>query len=191
MLNPFLFWEHPYPNLWVIGLNGNSMMGGEMSENQFSNPYVTVISSGDIGKIVEKADEYNSIVEFHDSPTDRFQLAISNSDLKVYRPELNGLVWLAEPINSDSHDESLVTYLRGTWLLERDNGQWGITIRRSGERGDENVLISPNQVLIHRKGSLFKPVSSKRAIDYVVEVFCNPKQPITRVVQTDPSSQRI
>ena len=134
-----------------------------MSENQFSNPFVTVISSGDIGKIVEKADEYNSIVEFHDSPTDRFQLAISNSDLKIYRPELNGLVWFAEPINSDSQNESLVTYLRGTWLLERDNGQWGITIRRSGERGDENVLISPNQVLIHRKGSLFKPVEALSA----------------------------
>ena len=137
------------------GPNGNSMMGGEMTENQFSNPFVIVISNGDIGKIVEKVDENNSIVEFHDSPTDRFQLTISNSELRMYRPELNGLVWFAESIGSDSQGESLVTYLRGTWLLERDNGQWGITIRRSGVRGGEDVLISPNKVLIHRKGSLF------------------------------------
>ena len=93
--------------------------GGEMTENQFSNPFVTVISSGDIGKIVEKVDENNSIVEFHDSPIDKFRLVISNSELKAYRPEINGLVWFPEEIDNDSRGESLVTYLRGTWLLER------------------------------------------------------------------------
>jgi ATP-dependent helicase HepA len=134
--------------------------GGKMTENQFNNPFVTVISSGDIGKIVQKADENNSIVEFHDSPTDRFQLVIPNSDLKKHRPELNGLVWFPKAIEEESNGEDLVTYLRGTWLLERENGQWGITVRTSRVKGGEDVLISPSQVLIHRRASLFKPVEA-------------------------------
>lgn len=134
-----------------------------MTEKQFSNPFVTVVSSGDIGKIVDKADESNSIVEFCDSPVDKFQLTIANSELRMYRPELNGLVWFPETINSESDGEALVTYLRGTWLLERDNGQWGITVRTSRVRGGEDVLISPSQVLIHRRGSLFKPAEALSA----------------------------
>ena len=131
-----------------------------MNGNQFVNPFVSVVSTGDIGKIVNEVDADHSIVEFHDSPRDKFQLTIANSELKQFRPELNGLVWLADSIEIGAKDQSLVTYLRGTWLLERDNGQWGITIRRSGVRGGEDVLMPPNQVLIHRSGSSFRPVEA-------------------------------
>lgn len=134
--------------------------GELMVDDRVHNPFVLVVSTGEIGKIVERIGENSWSIEFSDSPTEKFRKTLASSDFKKYIPEVNGLVWFPELIGYDSNGEGLLSYVRGSWLLERENGQWGVTIRRSGTRADENLLISPDQLLIHRSGSHFNPVKA-------------------------------
>jgi superfamily II DNA or RNA helicase len=125
-----------------------------------NNPFVVIISTGEIGRYIEPSENDASVIRFWDSPSDAFDRTVKNSEIKKFIPELNGLVWVPERFSSDVGESNFIAYTRGTWVLERESGQWGIKVRRSGEIPDENILVDPKALLIHRGGRSFNPVGA-------------------------------
>lgn len=132
----------------------------QLESTRATNPFVTVFSTGEVGKYLRPSGSDASIIRFSDSPSDVFEQTVQNSELKKFRPELNGLVWVPERVDIGDDGRHIVVYTRGTWVLERDSGQWGIKVRRSGEIPDENKLLDPNTLLIHRDGQSFNPAGA-------------------------------
>lgn len=130
-----------------------------MNEIRVVNPFVVVVATGEVGKVVDRIDDDESLVRFWDSPDDSFDRTLQNKEIEKFRPELNGLVWVCEAIDTGVREDAVSQFSRGTWMLERDSGHWGIKIRRSGSV-PESVLIEPEKILIHRRGANFNPVGA-------------------------------
>lgn len=133
-----------------------------VQEKNVVNPFVVVVATGEVGKIVSSTEGESTKVRFWDSPINSFEQTFKNDELKQYRPESNGLVWLPEVIETGTQTDALTQYVRGTWILERDSGHWGVKIRRSGEI-PESKLLDPGELLIHRLGAKFNPTGAFRA----------------------------
>lgn len=124
-----------------------------------ANPFVEVVSTGDIGRLVSTSEVGESIVEFYDSPLDIFSLTIPNTGIRQFIPESNDVVWVPQILVPSDGSEPIVVYHRGTFRLARGE-LWGITVRRhESVRGDDEFL-DPNKLLIHRNGKSFKPVGA-------------------------------
>ena len=124
-----------------------------------ANPFVQVVSTGDIGRLVSTSEVGDSVVEFNDSLLDIFSLTIPITGIREFVPESNDVVWVPQTLVPNDGSPPIVVYHRGTFRLARGE-QWGVTVRRpESVRGDDEFL-DPNKLLIHRNGKSFKPVGA-------------------------------
>ena len=51
-----------------------------------TNPFVVIISTGEIGRYIEPSENDASVIRFWDSPSDAFDRTVKNSEIKKFTP---------------------------------------------------------------------------------------------------------